>query len=113
MGHSFIIADSAEPKSIEELNSYGKIKVFGAKKGADSVKFGIRWLQSLYEIVIDPIRCPNTAREFSLYEYEKDKYGNFKSTYPDYNNHTIDQVRYSREKDMQYKKLQFGLSKVI
>ena len=113
LGHSFIVADSAEPKSIEELNSYGKIKVFGAKKGADSVKFGIRWLQNLYEIVIDPVRCPNTAREFSLYEYEKDKYGNFKSTYPDYNNHTIDAVRYSREKDMQYKKLQFGLSKVV
>ena len=113
VGNSFIVADSAEPKSIEELNSLGKIKVFGAKKGCDSVKFGIRWLQNLNEIIIDGKRCPNTAREFSLYEYEKDKYGNFRSTYPDYNNHTIDQVRYSREKDMQYKKLQFGVSRVI
>ena len=113
IGHSFIIADSAEPKSIEELNSYGKIRVFGAKKGADSIKFGIRWLQNLFEIVIDPVRCPNTAREFSLYEYEKDKYGNFKSTYPDYNNHSIDATRYSREKDMQYKKLEFGISRVV
>lgn len=113
LGHSFIIADSAEPKSIDELNSYGKIRVLGAKKGADSVKFGIRWLQNLAEIIIDPVRCPNTAKEFSLYEYEKDKYGNFKSTYPDCNNHTIDSVRYSRESDMQYKKLEFGLSKVV
>lgn len=113
VGSSFIIGDSAEPKSIEELNSLGKLKVFGAKKGADSIKFGIRWLQNLNEIIIDNVRCPNTAKEFSLYEYEKDKYGNFKSQYPDYNNHTIDATRYSREKDMQYKKLQIGISKVI
>lgn len=112
-GQSFIVADSAEPKSIDELNSYGQIRVLGAKKGADSVKFGIRWLQNLFEIVIDPVRCPNTAQEFSLYEYEKDKYGNFRSTYPDYNNHTIDATRYSREKDTEYKTLQIGISKVV
>ena len=113
VGSSFITADSAEPKSIDELNSYGKIKVLGAKKGADSIKFGIRWLQNLSEIVIDPTRCPNTAREFSLYEYEKDRYGNFKSTYPDCNNHSIDMTRYSREKDMTYKKMQIGFNRVI
>jgi len=113
IGHSVIVADSAEPKSIDELNSYGKIRVVGAKKGADSIDFGIKWLQNLSEIIIDPDRCPNTAREFNLYEYLKDKYGNFVSKYPDANNHTIDQTRYSREQDMNYKKLQFSNARII
>ena len=85
-----ITADSAEPKSIDKLNSLGQIYVRGAKKGPDSVEYGIRWLQDLEEIIIDNVRCPNTAREFSLYEYERDKYGVFKSKYPDENNHSID-----------------------
>ena len=112
IGHSTIIADSAEPKSIDELNSYGQITVLGAKKGADSVEYGIKWLQMLEEIIIDNVRCPNTAREFTLYEYEKDRMGNFKSKYPDMDNHTIDMVRYSRENDMRANKIQFGYGRI-
>lgn len=112
IGHSMIIADSAEPKSIDELNSYGGIRVIGAKKGPDSVEYGIKWLQTLEEIIIDNIRCPNTAREFSLYEYEKDRMGNFKSKYPDADNHTIDMVRYSRESDMKANTLQIGYGRI-
>lgn len=113
VGHSIITADSAEPKSIAELNSYGQIKVFGAKKGADSIDYGIRWLQNLVEIVIDPERCPNTAREFSNYEYLKDRFGNFKSQYPDLDNHTIDATRYSREKEYNFNKVRFGNTKIL
>ena len=80
IGSSYITADSAEPKSIAELNSYGTLRVLGAKKGPDSVEYGVKWLQDLFEIIIDPERCPNTAREFKSYEYEKDKYGNFISS---------------------------------
>ena len=94
-----IICDSAEPKSIAEMYTYN-LKVLGAKKGADSVEYGIKWLQDLEEIVIDPKRCPNTAREFLEYELEKDANGNFKGHFPDKNNHSIDAVRYSREFDM-------------
>ena len=112
IGQSMIIADSAEPKSIDELNSYGQIRVIGAKKGPDSVEYGIKWLQMLEEIIIDNIRCPNTAREFTLYEYEKDRMGNFKSKYPDLDNHTIDMVRYSRENDMRANTLQFGYGRI-
>lgn len=112
IGKSIITADSAEPKSIDELNSFG-LRVVGAKKGPDSIEFGIRWLQNLEEIVIDNIRCPNIAREFTMYEYEKDKTGVFKSKYPDANNHSIDSVRYSRENDMKYNTLQFGYSRII
>lgn len=108
IGNSSIIADSAEPKSIAEINSYGGLKIFGAKKGPDSVDYGIRWLQNLVEIVIDPERCPNTAREFSIYEYVKDKYGNFISKYPDENNHTIDATRYSRESEYSFNKMRMS-----
>ena len=78
VSNSTITADSAEPKSIDKLNSLGKLYVRGAKKGPDSVEYGIRWLQDLEEIIIDNIRCPNCAKEFGLYEYERDKYGEFK-----------------------------------
>lgn len=63
-----------------------------------SVEQGIRFLASeIEEIVIDPKRCPNTAKEFTMYELERDKLGNFKSVYPDKNNHSIDAVRYALE----------------
>lgn len=96
VGHSYITCDSAEPKSIAELKSLG-LRAKGAKKGPDSIDYGIKFLQNLETIVIDPIRCPNTAREFKTYEYEKDKFGNFKSKYPDENNHSIDSTRYAIE----------------
>ena len=94
-----ITGDSSEPKSIAEAKSNG-LRIEGAVKGPDSVDYGIKWLQDLEEIIIDPIKCPNTYKEFSTYEYEKDKNGEFKASYPDKNNHTIDATRYSRENDM-------------
>ena len=97
--NSLVICDSAEPKSIAEFNNHG-IKVVGAKKGPDSVDYGIKWLQDLEEIIIDKTRCPNTAREFLNYELEPDGNDGFKAHYPDKDNHSIDAVRYSRENDM-------------
>lgn len=94
-----VICDSAEPKSIAEIRSYG-INAIGAKKGPDSVEYGIKWLQDLEEIVIDPVRCPETFKEFNNYELEPDGDDGFKARFPDKNNHSIDAVRYSRESDM-------------
>lgn len=94
-----VICDSAEPKSIAEMRSLG-IRAMGAKKGPDSVSYGIKWLQDLEEIVIDPERCPATAREFSGYAYESDGRGGWMARFPDRENHAIDAVRYSREYDM-------------
>lgn len=108
-----ITADSAEPKSIDKLNSLGEIYVIGAKKGPDSVEYGIRWLQDLEEIIIDNKRCPNSAREFGLYEYERDKYGEFKSKYPDVNNHSIDAVRYAIEDETKSNTFAFGYNNII
>ena len=99
--HDWVMCDSAEPKSIDELHGMG-VNTLGAKKGPDSVEFGIKWLQSLRFIVIDPVRCPHTYDEFKKYEYEKDKSGEFISKYPDKNNHSIDSVRYALENDMSH-----------
>jgi phage terminase large subunit len=102
IGRERIIADSAEPKSIAEFRQSG-LNVIGAEKGKDSVQYGIKWLQKLHSIVIDPIRCPNTWKEFSLYEFEKTKTGDFKCEYPDKLNHEIDSIRYSLSLDMEKK----------
>lgn len=95
-GTALIRADSAEPKSIKELNELG-LRSIAAKKGPDSVEFGIRWLQGLSTIVIDKKRCPNTYKEFVTYEYETTRDGQYISAYPDKNNHAIDAVRYGCE----------------
>ena len=92
-----ITADSAEPKSVSDYREYGAL-CRGAIKGPDSVRYGIKWLQSLKAIVIDPVRCPDVAQEFEHYEYEKDADGNVVSGYPDYNNHSIDATRYAMER---------------
>lgn len=113
ISNSYITADSAEPKSIDELNALGSIRVLNAKKGPDSIEYGIKWLQDLEEIIIDNVRCPNTTREFTSYEYDRDKMGNFISRYPDINNHSIDATRYSRENDMKSNKLSFGYNGII
>lgn len=89
-----LIADSAEPKSIGDYRDYG-LSCRGAEKGPESVKYSMKWLQSLRAIVIDNERCPETAEEFLNYELEMDKDGNFISEYPDKNNHHIDAVRYA------------------
>lgn len=97
--NGLITCDSAEPKSIAEISDYG-LRVIGARKGPDSVEYGIKWLQDLEEIIIDPVRCPHTAQEFNEYELESDGNDGFKAKFPDKNNHSIDAVRYSRESDM-------------
>ncbi len=96
---SYIICDSEEPKSIAEMRTLG-LRVRGAKKGPDSIEYGIKFLQSLEAIIIDPLRCPNARKEFYEYEYERDNKGEFKACYPDKNNHCIDAVRYALEDDM-------------
>lgn len=89
-----VIADSAEEKSVSDYKAYG-IYCRGAEKGPGSVNYSMKWLQSLPKIVIDPERCPDTVKEFTEYEYERDaKTGEVLEGYPDLNNHHIDAVRY-------------------
>lgn len=89
-----VIADSAEPKSISDYVSYG-LRCRGVEKGPGSVEYRHKWMQSLSAIVIDPVRCPDTCKEFSEYEYERDKKtGEVLEGYPDVDNHHIDAVSY-------------------
>lgn len=91
-----IICDSAEKKSTADYRSFG-LFARDAEKGPNSVEYSMKWLGSLLKIVIDPVRCPKTAKEFNDYELEKDKEGNFITGYPDKNNHHIDATRYALE----------------
>ena len=94
-----IIADSAEPKSVDEMRSYG-LRIEGARKGQGSVEYGEKWLDDLEAIVIDPKRCPFTAREFENIDYAVDKDGNPKNRLEDKDNHAIDAIRYALSEDM-------------
>lgn len=89
-----ITADSAEPKSIDELKGYG-LRVKGAKKGKDSVLNGIQWIQDL-EIIIHP-RCVNFLTEISNYTWDTDKFGNKTNVPIDDFNHLMDAMRYALE----------------
>lgn len=89
-----VIADSAEEKSVSDYKAFG-LNCRASEKGPGSVAYSMKWLQSLTAIVIDPGRCPDTAREFAEYEYERDpKTNEVMEGYPDVANHHIDAVRY-------------------
>lgn len=92
-------ADSSEPKSIDEVKSYG-MKIIGAVKGPGSVESGIKFLQDMEQIVIDPVRCPRAAKEFINYALEMTRAGEVKNTFPDKDNHSCDAIRYALEDDM-------------
>ena len=92
-----LTADAAEPKSCADYRAAG-LPCRAAQKGPGSVRQSMKWLQGLAAIVIDPVRCPATAAEFSEYEYDRDpRTGEVLAGYPDVNNHHIDAVRYAVE----------------
>mgnify|MGYP001072837533 CR=1 FL=1 len=96
-GGELITADSAEPKSIEEVRGFGVPRIRPAKKGADSVRAGIQKLQD-YKIFVHP-RCSNTLVEFNNYIWDIDKDTGKPTNVPidDYN-HLMDALRYATEK---------------
>jgi phage terminase large subunit len=100
-GKERITADSAEPKSIDELKSLG-LKVKAATKGKDSIKNGIQWIQDL-EIIIHP-RCVNFITEISNYTWDQDKFGTKLNVPIDDFNHLMDAMRYALEKHITEKK---------
>lgn len=96
-GKQNIVADCAEPKSIDELRGYG-LKVSPARKGRDSVMQGIRFLQD-YKIVVHK-QCVNFQTEILNYAWKKDKFGKLIDEPEDAFNHLIDGLRYSCEQYM-------------
>lgn len=97
IGNERVTADSSEPKSIQELNNHG-VSAVGAKKGKDSVNFGIDWLKQ-QTIIVDK-SCINMQNELSQYHWKKDAGGNSLKIPVDKNNHLIDALRYAYENDM-------------
>lgn len=95
-GRDVITADSADPRGIAELRMRG-LTVLGARKGPGSIDRGMKWLQTLAQIVIDPSACPFAAGEFARYEYQRGQSGELLPRYPDRGNHAIDAVRYAME----------------
>jgi phage terminase large subunit len=86
------IADSAEPKSIAELQGYG-MQVIPASKGKDSVIHGIQLLQGVELYVTS--QSINLIKELRNYVWEKDRFGNTVANVPiDGYNHLIDAARY-------------------
>ncbi len=90
-----IIADSAEPKSIEELREAGLYRIRSARKGKDSVNHGIQYVQG-FKIIIHP-RCVNFLKEIANYTWAKDKFGNKLNRPIDDSNHLMDAMRYAME----------------
>lgn len=94
IGMQYVTCDSSEPKSIDDLCRRG-IRALGAIKGADSINYGIRFLQN-FEIIID-VRCQNFKNEIQQYHWAEDKYGNTLRKPVDKDNHLIDALRYAVE----------------
>lgn len=90
----YVTCDCAEPKSIDDLNRRG-VRAIPAKKGPDSINYGIRFLQG-YEIIVD-IRCQNFKNEIQAYHWAEDKYGNALQKPVDKDNHLMDALRYATE----------------
>lgn len=86
-----IIADSSEPKSIHEIWKLG-FNIFPARKGKDSVKYGINLLLN-YKIYVT-CRSRNVVSELRNYRWKKDKEGNWMNVPIDKYNHCIDAIRY-------------------
>lgn len=89
-----VVCDSAEPKSIAELQLL-RINAVGAQKGPDSVHFGIQWLKR-QEVIIDR-KCQNTINEFQMYQWKKNRSGEVLPVPVDRDNHHIDSIRYALE----------------
>jgi len=87
----FIYADSAEPKSIREINNFG-IAMIGADKGADSIKFGLSLLQSRHLLITN--RSLNLIKELRGYVWDTDKTGAQLNKPIQANDHLIDAMRY-------------------
>jgi len=100
------VADSAEPKSIAELISYG-LMITPANKGKDSVYFGIQLLQR--ENIYITNSSTNLIREKRMYCFEKDRSGNLTNQPIDNYNHLMDALRYFALHNLQNNKSGFKL----
>jgi len=97
INREYVVCDSAEPKSIKELKRHN-VNSLGARKGKDSVNYGIQWLQQ--QTIIIHTKCINAISEFQQYKWKEDRNGNVLKVPVDLNNHLIDALRYAYEDEM-------------
>lgn len=90
-----IMADCAEPKSIDEIRGYGIAHVVPSRKGKDSINNGIQFIQD-YAIIIHP-KCVNFLTEIANYTWSVDKNGEKINKPADAFNHLMDAMRYALE----------------
>jgi len=98
-GKERIRADSAEPKSNDDLRRLGITRIKPATKGPDSLLNGISRLQE-YKMIVHPC-CVNTISELSAYIWDKGKNDNALNKPVDRDNHLMDAMRYAME-DMKF-----------
>ena len=89
---SLVVADSSEPKSIDEIYSYG-INIIGANKGRGSVSQGIQFIQDQKVSVTK--RSVNIIKEYRNYMFMTDKSGKVINQPEDIYNHAMDAIRYA------------------
>ena len=94
---TFIYADSAEPKSIEEIRRTG-VNIMPVSKGADSIVFGIQTMQTQEYLITSSSK--NVINEFQKYIWQKDKRGDTQNKPIDKYNHAIDAIRYHEMMDI-------------
>ena len=89
-----IIADSSEPKSIDDIQRNGIYRILPAKKGKDSILNGIQFIQD-FKIYVHP-KCENTIIELSNYVWSNKEGVNINKPIDEYN-HLMDALRYALE----------------
>lgn len=92
-GRDIITADN-EPRTVAGLKRKG-LNVKIAKKGPNSIEWGIKKIQS-FKLIVDK-GCTYTIRELSSYKWREDKDGNIIPKPVDMNNHHMDALRYAIE----------------
>lgn len=91
---ALVIADSAEPKSIDEIKSYG-VSITATKKGKDSINQGIQYIQGLRISVTK--RSLNLIKEYRNYLWMTDTSGKVVNVPSPVFNHMMDAIRYAFE----------------
>jgi phage terminase large subunit len=91
---TLVFADSAEPRSIDEIASYG-VPIIPAQKGSGSVNAGIQFIQD--QRISMTKRSVNLIKEYRNYLWQTDKDGKIINKPEDLNNHLLDALRYALE----------------
>lgn len=91
---ALVIADSAEPKSIDEIKSYG-VNILPSQKGQGSVNQGIQYVQD--QKISITSKSKNGIKEYENYAWKIDKDGNVLNVPEEGWDHLLDAMRYGME----------------